>query len=59
VNQNYGPNDAGADWKGIFQLANYSGTVRELLFGNVTKMQDGQPLFFMPRTSVAGVILEK
>jgi len=59
VNQNYGPNDAGPSWNGIFTLANCSGTVKEVLFGNVTTMKDGQPLFFMPRTSVAGVILEK
>ncbi len=58
VNQNYGPNDAGAGWVGAFTLANYSGTVKEVLFGNVTQLSDGQPFFQMPRTSIAAVILE-
>ena len=59
VNQLYGPNDAGTSWAPAFALANYSGTVKEVLYGNVSKMEDGQPLFQMPRTSVAAVILEK
>lgn len=57
VNQNYGPID-NSGWNGVFTLANYSGTVKEVLFGNVTMLNDSTPLFQMPRTSVAGVILE-
>ena len=59
ANQLYGPNDAGPSWTADFALANYSGTVKEVLFGNVTALKDGTPFFQMPRTSIAGVILEK
>jgi hypothetical protein len=41
-----------------FSLANVTGTVKEVLFGNVTKAEDGSALFSLPRTSVAGVILQ-
>lgn len=58
VNQNYGPNDAGPSWAPVFGLANYTGTVSQVLYGNVTKDQNGCPLFTMGRTSVAAVILE-
>jgi len=42
-----------------FQLEGVQGTVKEVLFGNVTATDDGSPLFTMGRTSVAGVILEE
>ena len=58
VNQNYGPLDD-STWTGNFALANYSGTVKEILYGNVSAGDDGQPIFQMPRTSIAAVILEK
>ena len=59
VNQNYGPNDDQLSYTADFALANYTGTVKEVLFGNVTALGDGTPFFQMPRTSIAGVILEK
>lgn len=34
------------------------GTVSEVLFGEVNVTESGGPLFIMPRTSVAGVIIE-
>lgn len=41
-----------------FELEGVSGTVKEVLFGNVNITESGAPLFIMPRTSVAGVIIE-
>lgn len=35
-----------------------SSSVKEVLFGTVNTTELGGPLFIMPRTSVAGVILE-
>jgi hypothetical protein len=57
VNQAYGPIDD-PTWQAVFALANYSGTVKQVIYGNVSAMSDGTPLFQMPRTSIAAVILE-
>lgn len=43
---------------GIFTMPNITGTVSEVLFGDVTVQDDGTPLFSMPRTSIAGVIMK-
>jgi hypothetical protein len=58
VNFNYGPNDAGPTWAPAFSLLNVTGTVSQVLFGNVSKAEDGTAVFQMNRTSIAGVILE-
>jgi hypothetical protein len=59
VNQNYGPNDAGPSWAPPFTLAEDMGTVKTVLYGSVSAGEDGKPVFALPRTSVAAVILEK
>lgn len=59
VNTNYGPNDAGPSWQGVFGLANYTGKVSQVLAGNVSTGNDGGPVFYMPRTSIAAVILQE
>ena len=58
VNQLYGGNDSGDSYRNIFSLANYTGRVKSVLYGNVTSSGDGGPIFTMPRTSIAAVILE-
>jgi hypothetical protein len=59
VNQNYGPNDAGPSWAPPFTLAEQLGTVKTVVYGPVSADADGHPVFQLPRTSVAAVILEK
>lgn len=41
-----------------FTLEGVEGTVKEVLFGDVTAMDGGGATFLMPQTSVAGVIFE-
>jgi hypothetical protein len=41
-----------------FELEGVEGRVKEVLFGTVNITEAGGPLFIMPRTSVAGIIME-
>lgn len=41
-----------------FELEGVNGTVKEVLFGTVNVTESGGPLFILPKTSVAGVIIE-
>lgn len=42
--------------RSVFTLPNVTGTVKEVLFGDVEAQDDGSALFQMKRTSIAGVI---
>ncbi|ORX39556.1 hypothetical protein BD324DRAFT_648197 [Kockovaella imperatae] len=55
VNAQYGRGEE--SW--TFGLQDFLGTVKEVLYGNVAKGPNGEPVFMLPRTSVAAVILEE